>query len=352
MKKIFGIVLLSVMSLSFLVAQEEDSSFGNPSFSLENETTLKGVKDGTDDKKGNFALDPAEFENESTAKFAVGFAIGENFSLTPYVKDVVTVGLGANLKSNKFSLGIGAKYKPLDMLSIMFGLGYDSAYKYFRYEVSPGNVVGTDIGNGVNFNVGLGLSVESIFLEAGASYKFTGMFAKYKNTSDEKDYITFNDVKNTVKLELTFDFFNFIKDGLNSGLVLENETKFKSNWNRYGKEKDANKFTGEKEITNDFAIGLHFAPVSYLDAKFLVTVGSEQGSVYDGEKKYEVMKKSTAVGLTLGLDFSKDMFSFGIEYNPTLSKKAGEKSKSGDKLEIETLKSLEHEFKFVIGIDL
>lgn len=351
MKKIFGIVLLSVMSLSFLVAQEEESSFGKPSFSLENETAVKVEKKGEDDSKGNFEwADEETIVNETTAKFAVGFSIGENFKLTPYIKDVVGFqvekkndpSLRPAFDSNKFTLGIGATYKPLDMLSVMFGLGYDSQYTKFK--------IPTFVGNGVNFNVGLGLSVESIFLEAGVSYKFNGMFTSYRRTKDEKDYITLNKTTNTVTLEATFDFFNFIKEGLNSGLVFENTTKFKSDWGRDGKIEDKEKFAGEKKITNDFGIGLHFAPVSYMDAKFLVTVASEQKSEYDGSKKYEVTEKSTAVGLTLGLEFVKDMFKIGIEYNPTLSKKAGEKS--GDKLEMDTVKNLEHEFKFVVGIDL
>jgi len=352
MKKIFSIVLLSVMSLSFLIAQEEESSFGKPSFSLENELTVKVEKGGEDNNKGNFSLvgeDPVE--NETTAKFAVGFAIGENFTLTPYIKDVLGMKVKTNtvlapfFDSNKFTLGIGATYKPIDMLSIMFGLGYDSEYTEFEIGAEK-----TYNGNGVNFDVGLGLSVESIFLEAGVSYKFDGMFASSRRSKDEKDYVKLNKVTNTITLDATFDFFNFIKDGLNSGLVFENKTKIKSNWGRDGKIEDKEKFAGEKEINNDFGIGLHFAPVSYMDAKFLVTVASEQKSVYDGSKKYEVSEKSTAVGLSLGLEFVKDMFKIGIEYNPTVSKKAGKKV--GDKLEMNTIKDLEHEFKFVLGIDL
>lgn len=350
MKKIFGVILLSIVSLSFLVAQEEEeSSFGNPSFSLENELTVKVEKGGEDDNKGNFKLageDP--FENKTTAKFAVGFNIGENFSLTPYIKD--SVGFKSRkmdnkileFGSNKFTLGVGLEYKPMDMLSVMFGLGYDSKYKDFD--------VGTLSGNGVNFNVGVGLSVESMFIEAGASYEFEGMFASARNSKDEKDYKSSKELGNTITLEATFDFFNFIKEGLNSGLVLENKTTFESEWTRDGKEEDKKKFDGEKTIGNEFAIGLHFAPVSYMDAKFLTTVAFEQKSKYDGSEKYEVNEKSTAVGLTLGLEFAKDMFKFGIEYSPCLSKKEGKKV--GEKLEIETVKDLEHEFKIVVGIDL
>lgn len=352
MKKIFGIVLLSVMSLSFLVAQEEEeSSIGNPSFSLENELTIKGVKGGEDDNKGNFDLageDP--LENETTAKFAIGFNLGEKFTLTPYIKDVLAAKVGKKTDPlspvfdlNKFTLGIGATYKPMDMLSIMFGLGYDSEYTDF-------DPLKTYVGNGVNFNAGLGFSVESIFLEAGVSYEFEGMFAKERRSKDEKDYVTLNKVKNTITLDATFDFFNFVRDGLNSGLVLENKTKIKSNWGRDGKVEDKEKFAGDKTVSNDFGIGLHFAPVSYMDAKFLVTTAFEQKSEYDGKEKYEVNEKSTAVGLTLGLEFSKDMFKIGIEYNPTLSKKEGKKV--GDKLEMNTIKDLEHEFKLVVGIEL
>ncbi|MGP1438660.1 MAG: hypothetical protein ACTTKH_06270 [Treponema sp.] len=351
MKKIFGIVLLTAMSLSFLIAQEEESSFGKPSFSLENELVIKGERLGEDTNKGNFQ--PAEDDfiaNSTTAKFAVGFNIGENFSLKPYIKDSVTFGvsdwkkgISPSFSANKFSLGIGGTYKPLDMLSIMFGLGYDSKYGKFVVvkgsDTPPTPPKFTSVGNGFNFNVGVGLSVESIFLEAGVGYKVDGMFASYR---EKDDYYTSNAFTNKITLEATFDFFNFIKEGLNSGLVFENTTKFKSNWINKGSDQ----LEGKKVISNDFGIGLHFAPVEYMDAKFLTTVAFEQTNKYDSAKKsYEIAEKSVVVGLTLGLEFSKDMFKIGVEYNPALSKKAGK-----DKLEED--KTLEHEFKFVLGVSL
>ena len=355
MKKIFGVVLLSVISLSFLVAQEEDeSSFGKPSFSLENETTIKGAKSGEKETKGNFVLSADDFENETTAKFSVGFAIGENFKLTPYVSDSVVTGMvdagnkfAVIFKKNSFGIGLGASYKPIDMLSIKFGLGYVS-----RYSLDD-KWDGQSLGNGVKFNVGLGLSVDSIFLEAGLGYKFDGMFAnETKEILTDVKKLKYGKIKNVITLDATFDFFNFIKEGLNSGLVLSNETKISSGWQHLGRSSEKADYDGDKKIENEFGIGLHFAPIDYLDFTFLVKVASEAKKAYvynpiEKTGKYEDGDKSTAVGLSLGLAFSKDMFSFGIEYNPVVSAKTTDKDGK-----VTEEKNLEHEFKIAVGIEL
>ena len=351
MKKIFGIVLLSVMSLSFLTAQEEESSFGKPSFSLENEMTVKTAKSYKDESKGNFTIDPKEFENKTTAKFAVGFAIGENFMLKPYVSDAVAVGVGAAFKKNDFGIGLGASYKPIDMLSVKFGIGYVS-----RYKGSPWGK--QQAGNGVKFNAGIDLAVDSIFLEASLEYKFMGMFATSKEGEKTDDYKKFNKIENTIALEAKFDFFNFIKEGLNSGLVLANETKISPDWVKVGNGKDGTLYVAsgddaaKRVIENEFGIGLHFAPINYLDFTFLVKVFSTDTKAYvykDSAWKYaENAEKVTETGLSLGLAFSKDMFSFGIEYNPRFSKK----TIGTDKKETTEKDSFDHEFKLTVGIDL
>jgi len=343
MKKIFGVVLLSVMSLSFLVAQEEDeSSFGKPSFSLENETTFGLVKHGEDDTKGNFEY--GGVENKTTGKFAVGFAIGENFKLKPYISDAIKVEDGAKFKNNDFGIGIGATYKPIDMLTVKFGLGYVSRYTDKKF----GN---QSVANGVKFNAGLDLAVDSIFLEAGLEYKLTGMFANEKKGSKTDEYTKYNNIENKIILEAKFDFFNFIKEGLNSGLVLSNETKITPEWEKHGNGKDGTLYSGaSRTIENEFGIGLHFAPVDYMDFTFLTKVisGEAKAYIYDSSWKYSDKSiKGTAVGLSLGLEFSKDMFSFGIEYNPTLSAKTIDEDKNETKA-----KNMPHEFKLTVGIEL
>ncbi|MGP1521487.1 MAG: hypothetical protein ACTTIZ_08330 [Treponema sp.] len=342
MKKIFGIVLLSVMSLSFLVAEEDESSFGKPSFSLKNETTFGLVKYGEDKNKGNFEYD--EVENKTTGKFAVGFAIGENFKLKPYISDAIKVGKDAKFKNNDFGIGIGATYKPIDMLTVKFGLGYVSRYTDKKF----GN---QSVANGVKFNAGLDLAVDSIFLEAGLEYKLTGMFANDKTGAKTDEYTKHNNIANRIILEAKFDFFNFIKEGLNSGLVLSNETNITPEWKKSGNGKDGTLYTdASRTIENEFGIGLHFAPVNYMDFTFLTKVisGETKAYIYDSSWKYsDKSTKGTAVGLSLGLEFSKDMFSFGIEYNPTLSAKTIDEDKNETKA-----KNMPHEFRLTVGIEL
>lgn len=352
MKKIFGVILLSIVSLSFLVAQEEEeSSFGNPSFSLENELTVKTVKFGEENNKGNVAV--SEIENATTAKFAVGFAIGDNFVLMPYLSDKVTLegeaprGYVLGLSKNELIVGLGGKYKPMDMLALNFGLGYVSEYGKHAVDssYSPGNMAG----NGVAFNAGIDVEVESVFLEFGVGYKLKGMFANVRTGSADKDIVKYNKIKNTITLETKFDFFNFIKEGLNSGLVLSNETNISNEWDVFNSaDKPAENFNGKKTLENEFAFGLHFAPVEYMDFTFLTKVVSESESSREKiNNKYSASEKATKIALSLGLEFSKDMFSFGIEYNPELSKKITD----GDGKVTEE-KNLEHEFKIGVGIAL
>lgn len=372
MKKVLLGLLISVLSLSFLVAQEEEEdSMFSPSASIENELTIPGKKSGEDERKGNVHANFEEFENSTKAKFGVGIALMEGFTLKPYVSDQVVVGFGAAFKKNDFTIGLSGKYAPIEMLEVSFDLGYVSRFAAFPKEPPVPNGY-TMQGNGFKFGAGVAANVESIFLEMGLDYKLNGMFANAKIGKGDTELLKIQDMKHTIALEAKMDFFNFIKEGLNSGLVLSNETKIKSNSTTNVKDNKENSkvFNAGREIENEFAVGLHFAPVEFMDFTFTTKVASTSSKEYvnDPNNKDEFGKyvnkysdpedpkaepySTTAIGLGIGLEFNKGIFSFGIEYSPTLSLKENYQKDKDASTVTKTATSLPQEFKLTFGIDL
>ena len=382
MKKVLFGLLVSVLSLGLLVAEEgeEESSIFSPSASIENEFSINGVRNGEDLSKGNVHPDEEEgaLKNKTTAKFGVGIAIMDGFKLKPYVSDAVVVGENATFKNNDFTLGLGGKYEPLEMLGISFDLGYIAQTKLYgktSIEVpdtaNPGQTKTKKVpfftmqANGIKFGAGVEANIESIFLEMGLDYKFKGMFAKIRVGKDNDDVNRVQSFKNTIALEAKMDFFNFIKEDLNSGLVLSNETTFetKKEINDKAKNKNSKVFESTKEIENEFAIGLHFAPVEFMDFTFLTKVNSKSSKVYVGDEddkdnfgKYvgfgEDTGSSTAVALGIGLELKKGMFTFGMEYSPTVSERVTFKADKDASAKSENSKNLGQEFKLTFGIEL
>ena len=77
---------------------------------------------------------------------------------------------------------------------------------------------------------------------------------------------------------------------------------------------------GDRSIANDFAIGLHFGMIKYMDFSFQVNTHYESVSEYKSGK-YQDAEKATVVSLPLSLAFKKDMLSLGITYEPEIMTK-------------------------------
>lgn len=362
MKRIFGVFLCAVLFTTSLWAQDdgEDSRFV-PSFSLENETKLSTVKLGEKkDEKGNVVPGETGIENESTARFAVGIKLGETFMLAPYIIDKVGIvggmatGQDFAFDANNFGLGLIMTYAPMDMLEINASLGYLNRYKMEGVEIFPPSTNAFFNHNGVAFTVGLALNVESIFLEAGLNNSLEWLQGKTRYGEKDKEYATRDELTNTFTVEMKMDFFNFIKEGLNSGLVLSNEMKLTKTKSRSAEFTEKWQWIGDKVIENEFAIGLHFAPVEFMDFTFLVKDAFDKTVVWvptPSDAKYsDDYVSSNKVLLGLGLEFKKDMFKFGIEYNPQLS--GSGTTKTGDTTKTTKAKDMEHEVKLTVGVEL
>lgn len=377
MKKLLFALLVSVLCLGVLPAQEEEGegdSMFSPSVSIENELTFGGVKSGEDETKGNVLM--SELENETKAKFGVGIAIAEGFSLEAYLSDAIKVAdktwMGAKFDENNLVVGLGGSYSPMDALAVSFDLGYIAQTKLYG-----GGGKYTMQGNGVKFGTGIEVNAEAVSLELGLGYEFEGMFAKVRKDKGESELDKHQEFKNTITLEAKMDFFNFIKEGLNSGLVLSNETTITQNNTIDVKaNKDNNRvYESEREIENEFAIGLHFAPVEFMDFTFVTKVNSKSLRVRDNDPnssdfgKYMIPYSdpnapvppgvepaapfaSTAVGLGIGLEFTKGIFTFGLEYSPTLAVKESYQVNKDASVIKQDNKDLAQEIKLTFGIEL
>lgn len=347
MKKVLFGLAVSVLCLGILGAEEgeEGNSMFSPSISVENELTVTYETQGEDATKGN--VKGESIENSSTAKFGVGISVADNFSLKPYIQDSVDFN-GSMFESNTLGFGLGMKFSVNEAFNLSAKMGYIN-------KVKKGEGTGTDIKNGFKFGVGAAANVESVFLELEAGYEVKGMFEKTRMGTSSNEYILASEWKNALTLEGTMDFLNFVKDGLNSGLIFSNELEIKIGNKTTPKDKEL--YDATRTIKDTFAVGMHFAPVEFLDARFAVQVEVSTDAGWDGKKnggkykKGEGSKGSTAVGLPIGLAFSKGMFSLGIEYTPTLS--SSERTYAADGgYETEKGKGIPQELKVTVGIEL
>lgn len=346
MKKILAVALAACLSFGLVFAQEEESKpIGSPSFKAKNTLSVSGKND----KEGNFS--PTKVKNTLKANFAIGFELNEKFSITPFVSNEAAfkssnILLGNSVipfDSNVFKLGLEFGMTPAEMFGIAFNAGYLTEIApdiAFASQPIGYNAQGFFLGTGIDVNV------ENFFIAAKLGYDLEAKFGKKKYDTGDKKILKGKIFEHTVGTELVFDFFNFMKDGLNSGLVIANEFK--------ATQEDANNLDKDptvagkgNKLENDFGIGLHFNPVKYFDFTFLTKVGYETGKEYDtNNKKWNDPAKTTTVGLSLASVFKHKNFIFEVVYNPTLKKK--EVASNGTVTKFEK-KEKEHEFKVAIG---
>lgn len=347
MKKILAGALAVCLSFGLVFAHEEEESntIGTPSFEAKNTISVKGKSNEDGDFK------PGEVENALEAKFAIGFDLNDKFSITPFVSnetafkidDIITANGVIPFDSNVFKLGLEFGMSPIEMLALTLNAGYlteiASDLKF------AGQAVGYDA-HGFFTGLGVDVNVENFFIAAKLGYDLEAKFGRKKYNTGEKQILKGKVFEHTVGTELVFDFFNFMKEGLNSGLVIANEFKAAQE-SLNDLDKDPTVAGKLNKLENDFGIGLHFNPVEYFDFAFLTKVGYEAEKEYDTiNNKWKDPAKTTTVGLSLASVFTHKNFIFEVEYNPTLKKK--EVASNGTVTKFEK-KEKEHEFKIAIG---
>lgn len=363
MKKVLFCLLVSFLCLGLLSAQEQEGEAGmqeeakqeevkqevkkekksifSPSASISNSLKFSGDRGGEDGNKGN--LLNGGMANTTTAQFGVGIAVLDGFKLTPYVSNQLRLKGGAQLNRNDFNLGLKGGYSLMaGMLNISFDTRYISRTKHHGLppviKDGSGKVISTSTANtmqahGVKFATGVSADVEAFFLSTALNYSFTGMFADWRTGAGDQDYMKKQSFDNTIGVEFACDFFNFLRDWLNSGLTLSNEVTISLGKDINGKNVD--EYTSTQEISNSFAAGLHFNPVKFMDFSFGTTVDTTftknrvttkgdsfgQYVIRFGSSSAEKPEPylTTEIGLDIGLELKKDNFTFGVGYAPTLA---------------------------------
>lgn len=362
MKKVLFCLLVSFLCLGLLSAQEQEGEAGmqeeakqeevkqevkkekksifSPSASISNSLKFSGDRGGEDGNKGN--LLNGGIANTTTAQFGVGIAVMDGFKLTPYVSNALKLKGGAQLNRNDFTLGLKGGYSLMaGMLNISFDTRYISRTKFHGQPPKklPNGTIETNAANtmqahGVKFATGVSADVEAFFLSTALNYSFTGMFAGWRTGAGDQDYMKKQSFDNTIGVEFACDFFNFLRDWLNSGLTLSNEVTISLGKDIDGKKVD--EYTSKQEISNSFAVGLHFNPVKFMDFSFGTTVDTtftkNRVNIKGGDNfgQYVIQFGSssaanpepyltTEIGLDIGLELKKDNFTFGVGYAPTLA---------------------------------
>lgn len=317
MKKIFCAALIGLLAVGFAFAEDESETVGSPAFEIKNTFGNTSVTD----KDGNFDTDKSEFENAVEAKFSVGFDLTETISITPFIgnetvfktPEGMMMGKVLSFDSSKLQLGVEVGIKPMDMLEVTLGAGYLTEFVSNK-EITTGRKTGNL--NGAFLGLGFDINVENFFIASKLNYDLEAKFGSHKNT----DTASYSSFENKVTAELTFDFFNFMKEGLNSGLFLSNEFTATTE-----KKNDDSTTT----LGNDFGAGLHFNPVEYFDFKILGKTGMEK----EGDDDAVI-----SAGLGLAAEFKHKGLTVELEYNPLFKK--------GDD------EGTTHEFKLAVGFEL
>jgi len=257
--------------------EEEKSEFATGFFNFEEEsvvTVTDGAFDGFETKvktlEGGVNLNLADsiglalspFAGVSDVKFVVPSFDALDYPTFYFDEATVYTGL-------KLALA------PIDMLGLEFAL-YN--VDYFG-EKACGDLKAAA---GLGFGIGLNLGVEQAFLDfeiadaiemtwAGCRTGYvegtgTGVYDPITDTeigADSRQAFRTH-LYNDFTYGLRFNFFNFIKDTLNTGLYIDGELEIDADW---GTNADDAEYTAT-EINNEFNIGLITNPIDWFEGYF------------------------------------------------------------------------------------
>lgn len=189
-------------------------------------------------------------------------------------------------------LGVGLAFNPIEDVTLEFGLGHNLTFAPSSQEV---------------FSIDAG-----VLVSAAVSYENSFFAINITDTLNPnwrmtkvEDYKSFID--NELEVELTFDFFNFIKEDLNTGLWVYNDLVT----DHFFDDKDN---YSSCSIENELFAGLHTAPVEWFEAKAafygdFVVESDKDGKVVDGSD-------TAGLGMFFEVAFSYKNIGFAVSYNP------------------------------------
>lgn len=278
-------------------AENPDTEESKISFSFDFGMEASFNTVGSDDK---LAFDSFCFE-VTDLTFGAEIALLDNLAFSFHLAAPMTLETTAESKDNNVTvtevspeLGIGLSFTPIEPITLDFGLAHN-----LKLEPSDLEVFSIDSG----FIASVGFAYENSFFALGISDTFNPLW-RITGKEDYKSYID-----NELEVELTFDFLNFVKEDLNTGLWVYNDLVTD---HYFDKDDDFFKCSFENEL---FA-GLHTNPVEWFGAKaafygdFLFDTNKD-GNVEDGSD-------TAGLGLFLEVAFAYKNIGFAVSYKPVL----------------------------------
>lgn len=235
------------------------------------------------------------FENEvEDMTLGLNAVINDKLTISPYICNTfdfaVNSDSSANMKfgSDALEFGVGFSVSPAEVVSIGFGVSNN-------YEFIPGEHVWF----GTNGMLSLGINVESVHFSLSFEDNLNPMFQKF-------DAATVNTIlSNELCTELNFNFFNFIKDDLNSGLWVSNTLTSTGDY--------SNSSINKTDFENELYAGFMFNPFAFFDCK--ASFYSLHNWGYDNTNKL-TDDKSYEIGLFVGTTIYYNAVSLNISYTP------------------------------------
>lgn len=282
-------------TLPLLMAEEtaeegQKKSIVTPFFSFSNTSTLRA----STDKDGVAAFNG--FENEiDDMTLGLAIQVTDMFVISPYISNTVDFlalpGNAIHFNNDSLELGVGFGVTPLEFMTLDFGVAFNTKFNDF--------VAGT-VSTGMIAKASLSFNIEEAHLKLVLTDTLNPMFAKIAADN------ILGMIDNDFEVELNFNFFNFVKEDLNSGLWIYNDF-ITDNFT----DKDGLTHT---DLENEFYAGLYFNPFEFFDAK----VAFYGDFIAGFDKNNEVIKANDYAGLGLhfALGFYYKAVGLSVAYTP------------------------------------
>lgn len=286
-------------------ATAEEASIITPFFSIEDTMTLN-----VGEADGEFTL--GSIENEvSDMTFGFEVAVNEMFSLSPYITNTFSFAGDATtflFSEDNLAVGLAMAISPLDFMSIDLDFAYNTDFF--------GNAT---INSGFTAAVGLGFEVEAAKLSFSLADAVNPMFT----VSDDTGSVC---IDNEFAVDLSFAFFNFFQDKVDSGLYISNALTT----DNYADKEEALLVT---ELEDEFYAGLYVNPLDFMGIKAafygdFLTGFDDEGKTIDG-------MNSTNLGAYFELGLSYKSVGFTVSYNPVFYTDVNGKKQDGTSHTIE-----------------
>ena len=293
-------------------SEEEKSEFATGFFNFEEEsvvTVTDGAFDGFETKvktlEGGVNLNLVDdiglaltpFAGVSDVKFVVPTFDDQDYPTFKFDEATVYTGL-------KLALA------PVDILGLEFAL-YN--VDYFG-EKACGDLKAAA---GLGFSIGLTLEVEQAFfsLEIADAIEPTWAGCRTGVDSEGNERTAFyTHLYNDFTYGIRFNFFNFIKDTLNTGLYIDGELEIDADWGNGGDDDDEYQTT---DWTNEFNIGLVTNPIEWFEGYFGFIMKNEtEETDYEvpGEDPIANNTWTNKFGIKFGTTFTYKCVSFDLNW--------------------------------------